>query len=329
MRSDDALRPPPRPRSRAGQRTGPRAAWLLLAVGLVGCVGGEPSPSPGGGEPPSADAGAAPGPSSGPVPMPGERPRADAATDGPGGNGPPPALPPPAEPPADAGAGLEIDARRLPPTTSPTADAAAPRDARPGPDAPPREDARPGADAAPPPDARPGADAAPPPPPAPPPAGPPPPASGAGTCSLVREGGTGPEAGGQIPVCCAPSAPEKAVVDEVFALVNAHRQANGLAPLVYDPKLEAAIQGHCVHMATHGFFDHAAPEAAVASFTSRARLCGAAAGGENIARGQRTAAEVMKSWKESPGHDANMLNPRWKRMGVGMHKLCWGQIFAP
>ena len=33
------------------------------------------------------------------------------------------------------------------------------------------------------------------------------------------------------------------------------------------------------------------------------------AAGENIAYGQRTPAEVMNGWMNSPGHRANILNP--------------------
>ena len=150
----------------------------------------------------------------------------------------------------------------------------------------------------------------------------------AARCSVTEEGATGNEPGGRIPVCCAPAANDKAMIDEVFALLNAHRMANGRSPLVYDTKLEQTIQAHCEHMAQHSFFSHTAPEAKVASFTGRATACGVAAGGENIAFNQRTAAEVMTSWKNSPGHNMNMLNANYRRVGIGQYQLRWGQIFG-
>ncbi|MBK7400666.1 MAG: CAP domain-containing protein [Myxococcales bacterium] len=148
-----------------------------------------------------------------------------------------------------------------------------------------------------------------------------------GVCSVTAAGATGKEPGGAIPVCCAPTAVEKTAVMEVFKLINAHRAANGKPALTYDTKLEAAIQAHCQHMATHTFFDHVAPEAAVASFTTRASKCGTGASGENIAWGYPTPAAVMDGWKKSPGHNANMLGAH-TRIGIGKSGTYWGQIFG-
>lgn len=145
-------------------------------------------------------------------------------------------------------------------------------------------------------------------------------------------GGTGKESGGIIPVCCVPSTQEKAVIMQVFDLLNQHRQANGCGPLSYDDKLEAAIEGHCHHMAAHGFFAHDAPESVVGDPWKRAALCGTGASGENIAAGQQDAADVMSSWKSSPGHNANMLNCGFSRVGIGYYVggswgRYWGQLF--
>jgi len=149
-----------------------------------------------------------------------------------------------------------------------------------------------------------------------------------GTCSVEQPGATGEESGGVIPVCCAPTAAEKANIDEVFALLNQHRANNGVAPLTYDNQLESAIQGHCLHMATHSFFDHSAPETSVSSPWTRAEICGTSASGENIAAGQSSPPDVMSSWIGSSGHNANMLDPGFTRVGIGYHDSYWGQIFG-
>jgi hypothetical protein len=140
----------------------------------------------------------------------------------------------------------------------------------------------------------------------------------------TNTGATGKETDGLIPVCCVPSAQEKIVIMEVFDLLNKHRQANGKPALTYDAKLEAAIEGHCHHMAAHDFFAHTAPESSVSSPWTRAGLCGTSAAGENIAAGQQTAAAVMQSWINSPGHNANMLG-NFSRVGIGYFKGgSWG-----
>jgi len=41
------------------------------------------------------------------------------------------------------------------------------------------------------------------------------------------------------------------------------------------------------------------------------------AAGENIAKGQRTPAEVMNGWMNSSGHRANILNSNFTEIGVG------------
>ncbi len=147
-------------------------------------------------------------------------------------------------------------------------------------------------------------------------------------CSVADPGGTGSEPSGLIPVCCAPSAAEKSFIDEVFVLLNQHRQANGLATLTYDEELEAAVQGHCLHMSIHSFFDHNAPESSVNTPWARASMCGTSANAENIAMGQSSPAEVMQGWKDSPGHNENMLDGSLHRVGIGYADGYWGQLFG-
>jgi len=57
------------------------------------------------------------------------------------------------------------------------------------------------------------------------------------------------------------------------------------------------------------------------------------AAAENIARGQRSPAEVVNSWMNSPGHRANILNPSFNQIGVGVARdnrgtLFWTQMFT-
>lgn len=147
-------------------------------------------------------------------------------------------------------------------------------------------------------------------------------------CSVTNAQGSGKEPNGQIPVCCGPSSAEKAEIEEVFKLLNEHRAANGVTPLTYSSTLEAAVQGHCLHMSLHTFFDHMAPESIVNSPWDRAQLCGDMAFGENIAMGQTSAAQVMAGWKASPGHNQNMLDASYTRVGIGYADGYWGQLFG-
>ena len=56
--------------------------------------------------------------------------------------------------------------------------------------------------------------------------------------------------------------------------------------------------------------------------------------GENIAAGQTSCEMVMKQWMDSPGHRANILNKKYKYLGVGYlydkntrYKHFWVQHF--
>ena len=149
-------------------------------------------------------------------------------------------------------------------------------------------------------------------------------------------GATGGEPDHLVPVCCTYAIEERGLADELFALLNAYRAENGLEAFERDDGLDQAIQGHCHHMAIHPFFDHIAPEEALASPWTRAQLCGSSASGENIAAGQSSATAVMESWKSSPGHNANMLDAGFRRVGIGAfvspegapYSHYWGQLFG-
>jgi hypothetical protein len=143
---------------------------------------------------------------------------------------------------------------------------------------------------------------------------------GAGTCDVTVQG--------DIPVCCTPADSDQSSTDEVFKLLNAYRKSKGVPELVYDRALERAMQGHVIHMVEGGFFSHNAPVSEIRDPWSRAELCGTRANAENIAAGQRSPDAVMTGWKNSSGHNQNMLNARWKRVGIGFYRNYWGQIFA-
>jgi uncharacterized protein YkwD len=94
--------------------------------------------------------------------------------------------------------------------------------------------------------------------------------------------------------------------------------------------LESAIQGHRQHRSIHTFFDHNAPESSVTSPWTRATLCGTSSNGENIAQGYAMPAEVMTGWTNSSGHNANMLDDQFGRVGFEYEEpgRYWGRIFG-
>ncbi|MBL3665601.1 CAP domain-containing protein [Streptomyces sp. M2CJ-2] len=121
----------------------------------------------------------------------------------------------------------------------------------------------------------------------------------------------------------APSSPvtvseEAAAGAQVLQLVNQERAKVGCSPVAANSALTGLAAAFSQDMAERGFFDHTDPDGDTP--WDRAKAAGIAdLGGENIARGQATAAAVMEAWMDSPGHKANILNCDFKTLGVGVH----------
>ncbi|MFI8522025.1 CAP domain-containing protein [Streptomyces sp. NPDC085481] len=114
------------------------------------------------------------------------------------------------------------------------------------------------------------------------------------------------------------SSREAAAEAEVVRLVNVERAKVGCTPVSSDARLASLAGAFSADMAARGFFDHTDPSGATP--WDRATQAGITSlGAENIARGQVDAAAVMKSWMESDGHRANILNCTYTTLGVGVH----------
>jgi uncharacterized protein YkwD len=126
----------------------------------------------------------------------------------------------------------------------------------------------------------------------------------------------------------APSASASAYTSEELAfvqLINDYRVSLGLGQLKISDMLSEAGDRHSSDMAKYGFFNHYTERSdwfaagtspwdrmAASGYSYNTRL------GENIAGGQRTAAEVFQAWKNSPTHNENMIDPNFKVIGVSL-----------
>jgi uncharacterized protein YkwD len=121
----------------------------------------------------------------------------------------------------------------------------------------------------------------------------------------------------------APAPSAVTPLDRVAYLVNTARAQAGCPALVVEPHLNAAAQGHSDDMAARNYFSHDTPEGK--DFATRILEAGYPGnpGGENIAKGQRTAQQVMTDWMNSSGHRANILNCRFTAIGLGLNTSAW------
>jgi len=121
-----------------------------------------------------------------------------------------------------------------------------------------------------------------------------------------------------------------AFVAEIVRLVNVERANAGL-PAVSNAhaQLNAAAQQRAVEIVTH--FSHTRPDGSGwATILDEFEIFNFS-GGENLAHGQTTPAEVMNGWMNSPGHRAIILGPDFNYLGIGIHesggRIRWTQIF--
>jgi len=117
---------------------------------------------------------------------------------------------------------------------------------------------------------------------------------------------------------------------EVLRLVNVERAAHGVGQLTMNTTLAMAARFKSQEMANLGYFDHRSPvygEFWVISEDVFAMGVFGGAMGENIASGQTTSQSVMNAWMNSPGHRANILDPSFTQIGVGLYANRWTQKF--
>jgi uncharacterized protein YkwD len=104
---------------------------------------------------------------------------------------------------------------------------------------------------------------------------------------------------------------------EMLQLVNKERIKHGLQPLKTDPELVPVARKHSADMFARGYFSHITPEGRDPFQRIRAAKVRFLAAGENLALAQ-TLAIAHYGLMKSPGHRANILNPAFGRVGIGI-----------
>lgn len=116
----------------------------------------------------------------------------------------------------------------------------------------------------------------------------------------------------------------------VLRLVNIERTKAGLKSLVIYSELSKVALLKSEDMALFGYFDHISPNYGTPFEMMTSQGISYTAAGENIAKGYKTPEEVVSAWMNSPGHKANILNPLFNRMGLGLYvgdSTYWTQMF--
>jgi uncharacterized protein YkwD len=104
---------------------------------------------------------------------------------------------------------------------------------------------------------------------------------------------------------------------QFLVLINQHRANNGLPPLQASYLLSKASQWKSNDLGVNAYFAH---DDLSRTWVQRIRDCGYGYNtylGENIAAGVSTAQGAFDLWKNSPGHNANMLSSNYTAIGIG------------
>lgn len=137
----------------------------------------------------------------------------------------------------------------------------------------------------------------------------------------------------QFPGCSEPPQAD-AWRAQLMTLVNRERTAQGLNPLTESPVLQRQAEQYACEMITYRFFDHRNPVTG-STLGERTEQFGYAfqVVGENLAAGQTSPQQVFNDWMNSPGHRANILDPRFLELGIGIrsggdYHIYWVQEFG-
>lgn len=126
-----------------------------------------------------------------------------------------------------------------------------------------------------------------------------------------------------------PTNEQASVEQEVVKLVNAERAKAGLPALKEDWELSRVAKYKSQDMHDKNYFDHTSPTYGSPFAMMKKFGITYKAAGENIAKGQKSASEVVNAWMNSEGHRANILNKSYTHIGVGFVKdgNYWSQMF--
>jgi uncharacterized protein YkwD len=134
----------------------------------------------------------------------------------------------------------------------------------------------------------------------------------------------------------APLKDLQTVREAMLAAINDQRKAAGQPPLTLDARLNEAAQKHAEDMLARTYYSHEGLEGSQPRGRVRAAGYEPDIIGENIAAGHTDVAEVMDAWLHSPGHRRNILEGRFKNLGIGVavgsyehrYQILWVQDFA-
>ncbi len=98
------------------------------------------------------------------------------------------------------------------------------------------------------------------------------------------------------------------------AMISIYREAHGLRAVTPDPALQKLAQAQADTMAARDVLSHDI-DGTLTQRLDAAHLAQAAAV-ENVSAGYFSLPAVVAGWRKSPPHNANLLSPKMRRLGI-------------
>jgi uncharacterized protein YkwD len=117
-------------------------------------------------------------------------------------------------------------------------------------------------------------------------------------------------------------------VQAALTRINELRRQAGASPLVLNSQLTAAAAGHAGDMAAKQYFSHTSKDGRSVGQRISATGYRYSTYGENIAWGYADWNATITAWMRSSGHRANILNARFKDIGLGAKNRYYVADFA-
>ncbi len=104
---------------------------------------------------------------------------------------------------------------------------------------------------------------------------------------------------------------------EILRLVNQERHRHDIPSVRFSKPLSVSARAKALDMVKFHYFSHDTPKGTWYRFLYKYAGDRWRTIGENIARGQDTAAQVFEEWMDSPDHRANILSYKFQLLGIG------------
>jgi len=154
-----------------------------------------------------------------------------------------------------------------------------------------------------------------------------------GTPNVPLDAGQAPIDAGQVQVDASAPPPsggwpqdQARAEEDLLALLNVQRargttcggrQYGPADPVTMNPQLRGAARAHSQDMADNNYFSHTSQDGRSPWDRMDAAGYSGFSIGENIAAGNRSAADTFSQWLNSAGHCSNMMNPDAEEIGIG------------